>query len=56
MTDQHRLLPQRLETDKESVERDLLALVLTVIELIPHQLITHRATWNGREAAVWRTL
>ena len=34
MTDQHRLLPQRLETDKESVERDLFKLVLTVIELI----------------------
>lgn len=30
----HRLLPQRLETDPESVERDLLKLVLTIIELI----------------------
>lgn len=30
----HRLLPQRLETDPESVERDLFKLVLTVIELI----------------------
>ncbi|MGH3444108.1 MAG: gas vesicle protein K [Nocardioidaceae bacterium] len=28
------LLPQRLETDPESVERDLFALVLTVVELI----------------------
>ena len=34
MTAQHKLLPQRLETDKESVERDLFKLVLTVIELI----------------------
>jgi hypothetical protein len=42
MTDQHRLLPQRLETDKESVERDLLALVLTVIELI-RQLMEKQA-------------
>ncbi|HET7388834.1 MAG TPA: gas vesicle protein K [Nocardioidaceae bacterium] len=32
-TGQH-LLPQRLETDHESVERDLFALVLTVVELI----------------------
>jgi len=42
MTDQHKLLPQRLETDKESVERDLLALVLTVIELI-RQLMEKQA-------------
>jgi hypothetical protein len=29
-----RLFPQRLETDAESVERDLFKLVLTVIELL----------------------
>jgi predicted DNA-binding transcriptional regulator YafY len=29
-----RSLPQRLETDPESVERDLFKLVLTIIELI----------------------
>lgn len=34
MTEQRRLLPQRLETDPESVERDLFKLVLTVIELV----------------------
>jgi hypothetical protein len=34
MPDQRRLLPQRLETDPESVERDLFKLVLTVIELV----------------------
>jgi hypothetical protein len=34
MADQRRLLPQRLETDPESVERDLFKLVLTVIELV----------------------
>jgi hypothetical protein len=42
MTDQHKLLPQRLETDKESVERDLFKLVLTVIELI-RQLMEKQA-------------
>ena len=42
MTDQHRLLPQRLETDAESVERDLFKLVLTVIELI-RQLMEKQA-------------
>ena len=35
MSEQHKLLPQRLETDKESVERDLFKLVLTVVELDP---------------------
>jgi hypothetical protein len=30
----YRLLPQRVETDADSVERDLLRLVLTIIELI----------------------
>lgn len=34
MAEQRRLLPQRLETDPESVERDLFKLVLTVIELV----------------------
>ena len=29
-----RLLPQRIETDAESVQRDLLRLVLTVVELV----------------------
>lgn len=37
-----RLLPQRLETDAESVERDLLKLVLTIIELI-RQLMEKQA-------------
>jgi hypothetical protein len=32
--ERHRLLPQRLETDPETVERDLLKLVLTIVELI----------------------
>lgn len=35
MADDHRrLLTQRLETDSESVERDLLKLVLTIVELV----------------------
>jgi hypothetical protein len=38
----HRLLPERLETDPESVERDLFKLVLTVIELI-RQLMEKQA-------------
>ena len=37
-----RLLPQRMETDPESVERDLFKLVLTVIELI-RQLMEKQA-------------
>jgi hypothetical protein len=37
-----RLLPQRLETDAESVERDLLKLVLTIVELI-RQLMEKQA-------------
>lgn len=36
------LLPQRLETDPEAVERDLLKLVLTIIELI-RQLMEKQA-------------
>ena len=34
MAEQPRSLPQRLETNPESVERDLFKLVLTIIELI----------------------
>jgi hypothetical protein len=34
MAEQRKSLPQRLETDAESVERDLFKLVLTVIELV----------------------
>lgn len=34
MSERPRSLPQRLETDPESVERDLFKLVLTIIELI----------------------
>jgi hypothetical protein len=37
-----RLLPQRLETDPESVERDLFKLVLTIIELV-RQLMEKQA-------------
>jgi len=40
--DEPRRLPQRLETDPESVERDLFKLVLTVIELI-RQLMEKQA-------------
>lgn len=42
MDEQPRLLPQRLETDPESVERDLFKLVLTVIELV-RQLMEKQA-------------
>ena len=34
MDDRLRTFPQRLETDAESVERDLIKLVLTVVELV----------------------
>jgi len=37
-----RLFPQRLETDAESVERDLFKLVLTIIELV-RQLMERQA-------------
>ena len=40
--DEPRLLPQRLETDAESVERDLFKLVLTIIELV-RQLMEKQA-------------
>ena len=39
---ERRLLPQRLETDPESVERDLFKLVLTIIELV-RQLMEKQA-------------
>ncbi|HET7304715.1 MAG TPA: gas vesicle protein K [Segeticoccus sp.] len=38
----HRALPERLETDKDSVERDLLKLVLTIVELV-RQLMERQA-------------
>ena len=42
MSEQPRLIPQRLETDAESVERDLFKLVLTIIELV-RQLMEKQA-------------
>jgi hypothetical protein len=42
MSDSPRLIPQRLETDPESVERDLFKLVLTIIELV-RQLMEKQA-------------
>lgn len=42
MRDQLKLLPQRLETDPESVQRDLLRLVLTIVELV-RQLMEKQA-------------
>jgi gas vesicle protein GvpK len=42
VSEQAWLFPERLETDKESVERDLFKLVLTVIELI-RQLMEKQA-------------
>jgi hypothetical protein len=42
VTDQTRLLPQRLETDAASVDRDLMRLVLTIIELV-RQLMERQA-------------
>ena len=42
MTEKPRLFPQRLETDAESVERDLFKLVLTIIELV-RQLMEKQA-------------
>ena len=42
MSHEPRLLPQRLETDAESVERDLMKLVLTIVELI-RQLMEKQA-------------
>lgn len=42
MSEPPRLVPQRLEADAESVERDLFKLVLTVIELV-RQLMEKQA-------------
>ena len=42
MTEQRHIFPQRLETDAESVERDLFILVLTIIELV-RQLMEKQA-------------
>ncbi len=42
MEEEPRVLPQRLETDAESVERDLFRLVLTIIELV-RQLMERQA-------------
>src|SRR5215213_1528703 len=42
MSEDFRLIPQRLETDPESVERDLFKLVLTIIELV-RQLMEKQA-------------
>ena len=42
MSEQARLLAQRLETDPESIERDLFKLVLTIIELV-RQLMEKQA-------------
>jgi hypothetical protein len=42
VSDTPRLFPQRLETDAESVERDLFKLVLTIIELV-RQLMEKQA-------------
>jgi hypothetical protein len=42
VTEPTRLLKQRLETDPESVERDLFKLVLTIIELL-RQLMERQA-------------
>jgi hypothetical protein len=41
-TNQRRLLTERLETDAESVERDLFKLVLTIVELV-RQLMEKQA-------------
>ncbi|CAM3654664.1 gas vesicle protein K [Isoptericola cucumis] len=42
MTQEPRALPERLETDAESVERDLFRLVLTIVELV-RQLMERQA-------------
>lgn len=42
MEEEPRILPQRLETDADSVERDLFKLVLTIIELV-RQLMERQA-------------
>jgi hypothetical protein len=42
MSETRKLLPERIETDAESVERDLLKLVLTIVELV-RQLMERQA-------------
>jgi len=42
MNDQVHRLPQRIETDADSVERDLVRLVLTIVELV-RQLMERQA-------------
>ncbi len=42
MEDEPRVLPQRIESDADSVERDLFRLVLTLVELI-RQLMERQA-------------
>ena len=42
MSEQRHIFPQRLETDAESVERDLFKLVLTIVELV-RQLMEKQA-------------
>lgn len=39
---EHRMLPERVESDAESIERDLFRLVLTVVELL-RQLMERQA-------------
>ena len=44
-------LPRRLDTDPESLQRDLMKLVLTIIELV-RQLMERQAirrSWTGRD-------
>ncbi len=45
---ERRLLPERIETDAESVERDLFKLVLTIIELV-RQLMEKQALRRADE-------
>lgn len=49
--DEPRLLPQRLETDAESVERDLFKLVLTIVELV-RQLMEKQALRRVEEGGL----
>jgi hypothetical protein len=42
MTDERHVFPQRLETNPDSIERDLFKLVLTIIELV-RQLMEKQA-------------
>ena len=49
MDERRHSLTQRLETDPESVERDLFKLVLTVVELV-RQLVAYLPAREDREA------